>query len=261
MVEELEPGTRFREGTVVVVEVEGDRGLAGDMRTARVLVDMANSTYSYLQFTADCPSLHPTGWMPLLDLEIRIAEDMTVDYKFYSKPCSSKYVMIRNSAMPARTKMSSVTQEAVRRLRNTWTTLPWKDYQAPILTDFARKLARSGYNEAYREAVIKSGVAGFEKQVEARRMSIKPLFRPRAWNKEERRKKKMVKEAAWHKPADCVGFFPPTPGGGLAKEIGNDLKKEGEKIGMALRSIESGGVSLTKLLVSTDMKTGDLIVS
>ena len=68
VVEELETGTRFREGTVVVVEeeVEGDQGLAGDARTARVLVDMANSIYSYLQFTADCPSLHPTGWLPLL---------------------------------------------------------------------------------------------------------------------------------------------------------------------------------------------------
>ena len=156
--------------------------------------------------------------MPLLDLEVRIAEDNTVDYKFYSKPCSSKNVMMKNSAMTARTKMSSLRQEAVRRLRNTRTTLPWKDYQAPILSDLARKMARSGYNEAYREAVIKSGVAGFEKQVESRRMGTKPLFRPRAWNKEERRKKKMAKEAAWHKPAHCVGFFPPTPGGELAKE-------------------------------------------
>ena len=120
-----------------------------------MLVDIANSIFDYLQFTADFPSLHTSGWMPLLDLEVRIASDLSVDYRFYSKPCSSQYVMMKNSAMPARTKMSSLTQEAVRRLRNTRATLPWQDNQAPILTDFARKMARSGYNEAYREVVIK----------------------------------------------------------------------------------------------------------
>ena len=118
-------------------------------------------------------------------------------------------------------------------------------------------MARSGYNEAYGEVLIKYGVAGFEKQLEASRMGTKPLFRPRAWNKEERRKKKMVKKAAWHKPADCVGFFPPTPGGELAKEIGKVLKEDGEKIGIALRSIETGGVNLTKLLVRADLKAGE----
>ena len=67
----------------------------------------------------------------------------------------------------------------------------------------------------------------------------------------------MVKKAAWHKPADCIGFFPPTPGGELAKEIDKVHKEEGEKIGMSLRSIETGGVSPTKLLVRADMKAGE----
>ena len=125
--------------------------------------------------------------------------------------------MMKNSAMTARTKMSSLTQEAVRRLRNTRTTLPWKDYQAPILTDFARKMTRSGCNEAYREVVMKSGLAGFEKQLEASRMGTKPLFRPRGWNREERRKRKMVKKAVWHKPSYCVGFFPPPLEGSLPR--------------------------------------------
>ena len=74
-VEELEPGTRYREGRIEVVEeeVEADREVEGDLRTARVLVDIANSVFHYLQFTADCPSLHTSGWMPLLDLEVRVA--------------------------------------------------------------------------------------------------------------------------------------------------------------------------------------------
>ena len=66
-----------------------------------------------------------------------------------------------------------------------------------------------------------------------------------------------MRKAAWHRPADCVGFFPPTTGGELAKEIGKILKEEGEKIGMDLRSIETGFVSLSKLLVRADLKAGE----
>ena len=58
-VEELEPGCRFikEEGRVRVVEeeVEGDKGVKGDLRTALVLSEVANSIFDYIQFTVDCP--------------------------------------------------------------------------------------------------------------------------------------------------------------------------------------------------------------
>ena len=89
--------------------------------------------------------------------------------------------------------------------------MPWSQFQAPVLTEFSKKMARSGYPEGYRLEVIKSGILGFERQLEADRNGQKPLFRPREWQKEERRRKKMVRKAAWYRPADCVGFYPPTP--------------------------------------------------
>ena len=59
----LEPGSRYKNGQIVVVdeEVQADMGLDGGLRTARVLVDMANSIFDYLQFTDDCPSLRASG--------------------------------------------------------------------------------------------------------------------------------------------------------------------------------------------------------
>ena len=84
-------------------------------------------------------------------------------------------------------------------------------------------MAKSGYGEGYRREVITSGVAGFERQVEASRSGEKPLFRPRGWRREERRRRKMVRKVAWYRPADCVGFFPSTPGGELNKQIGKVL--------------------------------------
>ena len=109
--EEVEPGSRFvkEEGKVKVVEeeVEADRLVAGDLRTARVLSDIGNSIFNFLQFTVDCPSSNASGWMPLLATEVRVAENNTIDYKFYEKPISSRYVMMRNSAMSARVKMNT----------------------------------------------------------------------------------------------------------------------------------------------------------
>ena len=74
----------------------------------------------------------------------------------------------------------------------------------------------------------------------------KPLFRPRAWQKEERRRKKMVRKAAWYRPADCVGFYPPTPRGELVSEINEMLKEEGRRIKVNLRAVETGGPSIDK---------------
>ena len=115
--------------------------------------------------------------------------------------------MMQSSAMSAKVKMNTLTQEVIRRLRNTRVTLPWEDYQAPILTKFSKKMARSGYHQGYREEVIKSGVLGFERQLAASRSGEKPLFRPRDWQMAERRRRKMVRKAAWYRPADCMHWL------------------------------------------------------
>ena len=101
---------------------------------AKVLAEIGNDIFNYLQFTVDCPSTNTSGWMPLLAAEVRVAEDNTIDYRFYEKPISSRFVMMRNSAMPAKVKMNILTQEVIRRLRNTRVTLPWNEFQATILT-------------------------------------------------------------------------------------------------------------------------------
>ena len=260
-VEELEPGCRYieAEGKVRVVEeeVDGDRNVPGDLRTALVLASVANSIFDYIQFTVDCPSNYASGWMPLLASQVRVAADNTLDYLFFEKEISSKYVMMRNSAMSAQVKMNCLTQEVIRRLRNTRASLDWDEFKVPILTKFCKKMARSGYPESYRAEVIKSGVTGYERQLEASRSGQKPLFRPRDWQQEERRKRKIVRKTSWYRPADCVGFYPPTPRGELNQEINQVLREEGRRIGFNLKAIETGGVSLAKMLVKPDLKRGE----
>ena len=67
----------------------------------------------------------------------------------------------------------------------------------------------------------------------------------------------MVRKTSWYRPADCVGFYPPTPGGELNHQINQVLEEEGRRVNMKLRAIETGGVSLGKMLVHPDLKRGE----
>ena len=71
---------------VVEEEVEGDRRVPGEMRTALVLGAIATSIFDYIKFTVDTPSNYASGWMPLL------ASQLTTLLSF-EKEISSKYVM------------------------------------------------------------------------------------------------------------------------------------------------------------------------
>ena len=193
----------------------------------------------------------------MLGSQVRVAEDNTIDYLFFEKEIACKFVMMRDSAMSTRVKMNTLTQEVIRRLRNTRASLDWNEFKVPILTEFCKKMARSGYPQEYRSVVIKSGVIGFERQLAASQRGERPLFRPREWQKEERRKRKMIRKAAWYRPADVVGFFPPSPRGELVANINKVLEEEGRRIGIKMKAIETGGLSLAKQLVRPDLKRGE----
>ena len=67
----------------------------------------------------------------------------------------------------------------------------------------------------------------------------------------------MIKRAAWYRPADSVGFYPPTPRGELVSKIGKVLQEEGLRINMNLRAVETGGLSIGKQLVKPDLRAGE----
>ena len=123
--EELEPGCRLVEGKVVVLEeeVEADRAIPRDCRTAIVVQDITKSICNTIKMAIDCPSNHESGWMALLDLQVRVARDNTLDYKFYSEKVANPLLMA-TSALPDRVKRNSL-QQAMTRLKNTRRTLPW----------------------------------------------------------------------------------------------------------------------------------------
>ena len=66
-------------------EVENDRDVPSDARTAKLFGEIGNSVSNFLKLTTDYPSKHPSGFMPLLDIQVKIEQKQVV-YKFYNKP-------------------------------------------------------------------------------------------------------------------------------------------------------------------------------
>jgi len=117
---------------------------------------------------------------------------------------------MERSAMSDRQKRVSLTQEVIRILRNTKKELP-DCVKNDLLSEFSLRMMLSGYSENFRLEVISSGVAGYEKQLARAEAGTCPLYRPKGYMKEERRKKKLIKKRSWYKPFSTVLFCPPSP--------------------------------------------------
>ena len=72
--ETLPPGSRLVGDEVKIVEdqIDTDKDIPGDVRTAKVLVEIGNNISSFINLTNDTPSQNESGWMPLLDLQVQV---------------------------------------------------------------------------------------------------------------------------------------------------------------------------------------------
>ena len=208
--------------------VEQDLMEKEDVRTMRELSLLADSICQDLKTTFDCPGLHEDGKMPLLDLTVwtqLVAKEggkseWEIVWEYYRKPCAARTVMLARSAMADRTKRSTLTQEAIRILRNCSLSVPWSR-RAELLSDFSLRLKISGYSERFRETVMRSALSAWDKLLEADQSGEQPLYRERTWCRDKRNKQKEAKKKHWFRNLggqtnDFTVFCPMSPGGKLA---------------------------------------------
>ena len=131
-----------------------------------VIRDIANSIDPMIQFTVDTPSSHENKKLPILDIQANLnkEENNRLDFQFYEKPTRNKNVILSDSAIPAKQKRTILTQECLRRLRNTKLELG-SEVQNLHLNEFMLKLRRSGYSAKYRLEVLNSAQQAFDKMV------------------------------------------------------------------------------------------------
>ena len=119
------------------MDIAQDLLIPEDIRTSKILLEIANTIFPWIQLTSDCPSLNPSKYMPILDIQCCVTDNQ-IRFKFFKKPVSNHLLISKNSAMPYQTKRAALSSEALRRLRNTSEELPW-EVKAEILSEFSLK--------------------------------------------------------------------------------------------------------------------------
>ena len=116
------------------------------------------------------------------------------------------------------------------------------------------KLKNSGYNLKFRLEVLKSALNAFDKMVADDENGIKPLYRNREWNSEERREAKFKKKFNWWNSEKSkiqytsVLFVTPTPGGVLAKELRKREAELNRNNPERIKIEEKGGLKIKNIL-------------
>ena len=251
----MPPGARFENGKIKIKgeHVESDMAIKPDLRTANLVKDVANSLYTFIQMTVDCPSLHKQDLVPILDLQVGVQNNLVV-YQHYTKPCSSFSLTHQRSAMPTRAKHVTLLQEVVRICRNTSRRLP-EETKITALSTFSFRMKESGYSAEKRLKVLQDGTNAFAKQVERDQNGVCPLYRPKGYDKVNRRNRKALSRVSWYRPHDTVIFIPPTPRSELKQQLQEIVKKTEDECGLKVRLVERAGSKLQHLVPGLQPKT------
>lgn len=245
------PGSMYSEesGKVVVDPQLMDHDLPADERLAKILLSIANSVMECVKMEADWPSKNDDKKMPILDMKVWTDEAGMLLYQHYEKVVSSKTVLHAKSAHSAACKRGVHTQEVVRRLLNSSHRLNWKRDTAPVITEYMRRMKVAGYGERYRKEVLKHALGIYDKKWEDHRNGVRPIFRPKTWEKEERKKAKEVKKLNWATKGGHIApiFVPTTPGGTLLKMMRQVAETEA-KGGIKFKIMEIGGKTIKRTL-------------
>ena len=232
--ESLEKGSKLFDGNIIIDEAKKklDEEKSDSCITMEIIKEIAESIDPMIRLTVDTPCKHKGNYIPILDLKVSMntKENNRIDYQFFEKPTNNKRGLLANAAMSAKSMRTILTQEGLRRLRNTSLHLG-KEVQEKHLNDFMLKLKNSGHSVKFRKQILDSILKAFDKILLEDKKGTKPLFRDRNWNLEEREESKKRKKLNWFNnyknevpPKSeiiykSVLFVPPTPGGELAREL------------------------------------------
>ena len=231
----------------------------------REVLGMANSIEKDIQLTVDTPSNHRDKKLPVLDLKMwvedrvgeRGEEYQEVVHEFFEKEMVAPRLISKESALPTRVKMTTLTQEVIRIRKNTSGSIREK-VKVAQMSRFAMKLMLSGYNKTERREILMAGMRGFERLEELEKNGKRSLNRNRKENYEARLLKKHGARSNWYKgrgegsreeesrrrgskkvdrvqkrsteqQVEAVMFVPATPEGELARLIqeADDKMREG----------------------------------
>ena len=255
--ESLEKGSTLKNDKIEIDKEKliTDENKSDSKLTMEIIQEVAQTINPMIKLTIETPCNFKNGKMPVLDIQVGInhAEMNRIDFEFYQKPTKNQLVILANSALSFSKKRTILTQECLRRLRNTKVELG-PEVQKKHINLFMLQLKNSGYTKKFRKEIVDSSYKAFDEMMENDKNGIKPLYRPRHWNAEERKIQKSRKRSNWWNTVKSkvqyktVLFVTPTPGEILMKALQKREKELNRDDKERVKFVEKGGMKIKNIL-------------
>ena len=162
-----------------------------------------NSLVDFLKFEGEHSDMFVNGRLPTLDVEIWYeSERNQVVYSFFEKQMCPNTVLQKTTALPEASVRSSLTQEVVRRLKNTSELLPKTHIQATLST-FSQKLVNSGHSVKSAQFILVHGTTKYlellkRSKLETSNSLYRPLHCDKEFDKFNRKLYKLLAKNSWY---------------------------------------------------------------
>ena len=250
-----------------------------------------NSVMPSLKFTLEIGEDFEENKLPTLDLRLWVVDGRNIMFDFYEKPMASNTVIHAKTAQSLTTKLSTLTQEVVRRLLHTCRDLDYS-HRVEALEKLSQKMINSGHHSCFIKRVMMSGICKYERKVRSSQLERKdPAFRPlylsTRYDELGRWKKRVMEKEEWYLDKEdtavlennvnmhggrnskkkktlqqdggvktsTVMFVPSSKGGILLQKMREAEEHLARLTGFRIRFQESGGTTLASLF-STDLAKG-----
>ena len=117
---------------------------------------------------------------------------------FYRKPMARCTPMLAKTALPENVKVATISQEIIRRLKNTLRHLP-PEFTNKVIEEYVADLKRGGFHPSWIEKTVNSAITGYLKMVRAELDGTGYVNRPSHVNKTKRRFNKLLGKSTWYK--------------------------------------------------------------
>ena len=248
-----------------------------EMKTAGEMKKIMDSIFSNLQFEMETPKMFENNRLPTLDFEMYTLREKIV-YSYYQKPVAKKTLILRKSALGENVKVSSLTQNMIRRMKNTSEDVPDEE-RRKIVDNFYWQLKISGYSDEQSRKIIKAGLIGYEKLLLKCKQGNAKLHRSAEEGWETRKKKKLLGKSNWFKTKRRRGknsfqkynnnnkrnqspevvtvlFVNQTPNGALAKSLQKVESELSKLTNEKVKIVERSGTSVKQIFHKSNPWSG-----
>ena len=273
-------GWRWSKGRLIfrkcLEEEERELGISKEAKRASVMLYIQNSNLSCLKFEMETPEMFIEQKLPTLDFKCWMYGNKIM-YSFFQKAVAKKTLIQRKSALGENCKVASLSQNMVRRMKNTSEELPDTE-RVSIINEYCAQLEASGYSVTQTRNIVKAGLTGYQNLLEKCKKGEAVMHRSASEGFSARIKKKLLSPSNWFKPNKSkqaaknrknkkktnttdpevvtVLFVSQTPGGKLSKQLQKVEERISKLTKEKVRMVERAGRTVKQLLVRSNPWAG-----